>query len=206
MTAVLSITLAATLVPTMPAKSPAYWLSDNDYPSGALQRKEEGPVAFSLLIAPSGRIANCIITATSGSADLDERTCAMIASRGRFKAAKDENGAETYGSYRGLLSWRLPGNQGGPSYRYVPPVDMTLQVKRLPGGAQEESVSLITKLDPTGHITICEPFKPDKSSAKLIEVACQQAKEAYTSLATNAEGRPVPVVRHLIVKFQVAAE
>ncbi|WP_268795115.1 energy transducer TonB [Sphingobium sp. Leaf26] len=190
----------------MPAKTSGAWLSDRDYPSGALRRKEEGPVAFSLLIAPNGRVANCIITATSGSAELDEQTCAMMASRIRFKPAMDENAGATYGSYKGGLFWRLPGSQSRPSYRYAPPVDLTLQVKRLPGGAQEESVSLITKLDPSGHITICEPFKPDKSSAKLIEVACQQAKEAYTSLAADAEGRPVPVVRHLIVKFQVASE
>ena len=198
--------LAATLVPAMPAKTSGFWLGDRDYPSGALRRKEEGPVAFSLLIAPNGRVANCIITATSGSAELDEQTCAMMALRARFKPATDENAIATYGSYRGGLFWRLPGSQNRPSYRYAPPVDLTLQVKRLPSGALEESVSLVTKLDPTGHVTICEPFKLDKASAKLIEVACQQAKEAYTSLAADGEGRPVPVVRHVIVKFQVAAQ
>jgi|TARA_Y100000815_G_scaffold110105_1_gene98701 TonB family protein len=205
LTALLSIMLAATLVPAMPAKSPGYWLSDDDYPSGALKRKEEGPVAFSLLISPTGRIANCMITQTSGSADLDERTCAMIASRGRFKAARDENAAATYGSYRGMLYWRLPGKLGGPSYRYVPPVDMTLQVKRLPGGAQEERVTLTAKFDQTGHVTACQAFNPDQSSAKLVEVACQQTQQFFSSVTADADGRPVPIVQQLTVKFQVAA-
>ncbi|MCP1468525.1 hypothetical protein J3E64_000192 [Sphingobium sp. OAS761] len=82
---------------------------------------------------------------------------------------------------------------------------MTLQVKRSPGGAQEERVTLTTKFDPTGNVTACQQFNPDKSSAKLVEVACQQAKQFYSSVTADADGRPVPVVQQLIVKFQVAA-
>jgi TonB family protein len=198
--------LAAALVPAMPVKTSTPWLSDRDYPSGAMRRKEEGPVAFSLLIAPDGRVARCTITETSRFPDLDAQTCALMTARAHFKPARDENGAAAYGYYKGGLYWRLPDRDDVPSYRYVERDDMTLHVKRLPGGAAEESVSLIAKLDQTGHIAMCEPSKAAVPSPKLVEIACQQAQEAYASLTTDAVGQPVTVIRHLRVTFKAAAE
>ena len=199
--------LAATLTQATPG-GPAAWLSDNDYPAGAKRRGEEGTVGFALLISQQGRIEKCSVTESSGFSELDNQTCAVMAVRGRFKPATDENGMAVYGFFSGRLTWRLPGAKGRPARRAAsgPPSDIELEVQRLPSGALEESIGIITKIDPTGRVILCEPSNQKEGRSKLAAVACSQAKDLDVFLTKNDAGNPITLIRNLRVTFRVTAK
>jgi protein TonB len=82
--------------------------SDRDYPKSARKAREQGTVAFRLEISRAGRIASCIVTASSGSATLDAATCRILRARGRFEPARDDRGRTIPDSVIGKIIWRLP--------------------------------------------------------------------------------------------------
>ena len=82
--------------------------SDEDYPAAALRAEEQGTVGFRLDVGADGRVTNCSITSTSGSASLDSTTCRLLRSRARFNPARDSNGNATTDSTYGRITWRLP--------------------------------------------------------------------------------------------------
>lgn len=61
-----------------------------------------------MTIGADGRVRNCEILASSGSADLDRATCANVAKRARFKPATDDTGAAVSGSYSSAVKWQIP--------------------------------------------------------------------------------------------------
>ena len=79
-----------------------------DYPAAALRDRAEGRTAIALGIGPDGRVFNCTITASSGSAALDSTTCRLMRSRARFAPARDANGIAVPDRVEGALTWRLP--------------------------------------------------------------------------------------------------
>jgi len=203
----LGLVIAGAVTQAAPLGRSNVWLTDRDYPAGAKKRHEEGPVAFSILISPQGRVEHCLVTKSSSFHELDERTCALISARARFKPATDETGTAVYGNYQGSLYWWDPKRKGIPVFKnnFAPPSDMEIQVRILPNGAYKESITVITKIEPSGHIVSCEPFLPTKSSPKLSEVACTEAKANYQFIQANGEGKPVTVVRNLRITFTAAA-
>jgi protein TonB len=76
--------------------SPAQWISggllDSDYPRRALKGRLQGRVSVHFTVMASGRIANCRITASSGSSLLDQTTCRLLTERLRFRPARDSQG------------------------------------------------------------------------------------------------------------------
>jgi protein TonB len=76
--------------------SPAQWLSgglqDSDYPRRALRDRLQGRVSVGFTVLTSGRIADCRITASSGSPMLDSTTCRLLTKRLRFRPARDSSG------------------------------------------------------------------------------------------------------------------
>jgi TonB family protein len=87
--------------PRSPRTPPGVWLSDADYPSRAQREEREGTVGYRLEIGPDGRVTNCIVTSSSGHADLDEATCRLIPKRAKFAGS-------AVGTYDGKQVWRLP--------------------------------------------------------------------------------------------------
>ena len=63
--------------------------TDEVYPAGAIRRREQGRVAFTLAIDVYGRVTSCTITASSGSAVLDDWSCRLVRSRARYAPARD---------------------------------------------------------------------------------------------------------------------
>ena len=84
------------------------WFTTDDYPAAALRAGDEGIVAVTLSIAPDGRVADCAVTQPSGSATLDQATCRLYRSRGRFTPARDEAGNPIAATYRDRVRWQLP--------------------------------------------------------------------------------------------------
>ena len=66
-------------------------------------------MAFALDIGPDGRVTNCAVTQSSGSATLDNATCRIMRSRARYTPARNPRGQAVADRDRGAVTWRLPG-------------------------------------------------------------------------------------------------
>ncbi|HTU10332.1 MAG TPA: energy transducer TonB [Allosphingosinicella sp.] len=84
------------------------YFSADDYPAAALRGNDQGTTGFSLTIGTNGRVEGCTVTASSGSAALDQATCRILRSRARYTPARDQNGNPTSGRDSGRVTWRLP--------------------------------------------------------------------------------------------------
>lgn len=93
--------------PTLYLPLPALFSTD-DYPMAALRNEETGTVAFRVVVGLDGRVANCTVTASSGSASLDHATCAIIQRRARFFPARDAHGRKNEDRSEGRVRWDLP--------------------------------------------------------------------------------------------------
>ena len=72
--------------------NPGQYFSQDNYPPSALRAGEEGRVVASLSIGTDGRVSDCEIFTSSGSAALDQATCRIAKSRVRYSPAKDSEG------------------------------------------------------------------------------------------------------------------
>lgn len=87
------------------------YFTNDDYPAAALRAEEQGEVAVALTISARGRVSDCTIAASSGSAALDRATCALLNRRARFHPALDADALATQGIYRTTVTWRIPRNE-----------------------------------------------------------------------------------------------
>jgi protein TonB len=84
------------------------WFSSDDYPPSALRAEASGTTGMAFDIGPDGRVSNCRITQSSGNADLDDVSCRLMARRGRFTPAQDQNGSPIASTGTRRVTWRLP--------------------------------------------------------------------------------------------------
>lgn len=94
--------------PARPLTAPGKWVSDADYPTSALRRGEQGMTGFEITVGPDGRVRDCRITRSSGSADLDAATCAKVTLRASFAPASDAQGEVTTARYTNAIRWEIP--------------------------------------------------------------------------------------------------
>jgi len=82
--------------------------SSGDYPSEAMNHRQEGTVQFLLLIDEKGKVAGCHILKASGAPVLDGMGCQVIVERARFKPALDAQGKPMRSSYiTPTVTWRI---------------------------------------------------------------------------------------------------
>jgi protein TonB len=91
-----------------PKGNPGNWATSNDYPSRALREEREGTTGFRVTVGTDGKVADCQVTRSSGSPDLDQATCDNIRRRARFNPATDGDGNPTTGSYASTIRWVIP--------------------------------------------------------------------------------------------------
>jgi len=91
-----------------PKGNPGNWATSNDYPSRALREEREGSTGFRVTVGTDGKVAECSVTRSSGSPDLDQATCDNIRRRARFTPATDGEGNPTTGSYSSTIRWVIP--------------------------------------------------------------------------------------------------
>jgi len=91
-----------------PKGNPGNWATSNDYPSRALREEREGSTGFRVTVGTDGKVADCTVTRSSGSPDLDQATCDNIRRRARFTPATDGEGNPTTGSYSSTIRWVIP--------------------------------------------------------------------------------------------------
>lgn len=80
-----------------------------DYPVSSLRNNEQGTTAFALTVGPDGRVIDCTVTSSSGSAALDEAACRVVRERATYAPARDANGRPVAGRDSGQVTWRIPG-------------------------------------------------------------------------------------------------
>ena len=90
------------------------YLGVDDYPRAALREEAEGLVRFRVAIGPNGRVADCVVTRSSGHSGLDSTTCRILRSRVRYASARVAGGARTESVDEGWVQWRLPPDRPRP--------------------------------------------------------------------------------------------
>lgn len=84
------------------------WITNDDYPPAALRAREQGTVVMDLRIDRLGRVENCEVSGSSGSALLDKASCSLVQRRARYTPATDENGDPTSSTDRITFRWSIP--------------------------------------------------------------------------------------------------
>jgi TonB family protein len=106
---------AATTVPEATPIEPASWFSPNDYPTDALKKGIQGSVSFDVEVDPEGRPTGCRVTVSSGDPNLDQTTCKLVESKGKFIPATGPDGKPVAGHYSSRANWFLqPQTTTGP--------------------------------------------------------------------------------------------
>jgi TonB family protein len=106
---------AAATVPTAtPIGSPAAWFPADAYPPEAKAAGIQGRTAFKLDLDPQGRITECDVTQSSGSALLDSTTCQLLVTNARFKPAHNAQGQAVAGTWSSAMVWQLAAPEAPP--------------------------------------------------------------------------------------------
>lgn len=79
----------------------------SDYPPEALAQRKQGITDFRLRISATGRVEDCRVERSSGSAALDEATCRVITRRARFRPGINAAGRPVPSIYTGMIHWTL---------------------------------------------------------------------------------------------------
>jgi periplasmic protein TonB len=87
---------------------PRTWITNDDYPPGALREERSGVSGISWTINEQGRVENCRVTSSSGSPDLDDTACRLVTRRGRYAPAKDQAGNPMRQTASIRFRWTIP--------------------------------------------------------------------------------------------------
>ena len=187
--------LAAQLVAAQPI-DPENWFSSLPWDRLVSQKGGHALNLVRIVVAPDGKPDDCQIEVTSGIPELDRETCSTIMRRGRFKPARSADHREAYGVYRKDLVWAYQS-----AFQYSRPVDIEIQVSRLPKGIHAPvGFSMTFAVDAAGTKTTCEPGV--NMDPTLAFIACKQITENYPVIpARTATGASVPSIQNALVTF-----
>lgn len=90
-----------------PIGNPASWLPLDDYPVEVRSVVEQRRTVFALSIDDRGRILQCNIIESSGSALRDSSTCGLLISNGQFKPARDAAGKAVAGTWQSGIRFNV---------------------------------------------------------------------------------------------------
>ena len=82
--------------------------STDDYPASSLRNEEQGTTAVRITVGTDGRVADCQVTQSSGSAALDAATCSIIRRRAKYTPARNDDGSAAMGSDAVRIKWVVP--------------------------------------------------------------------------------------------------
>lgn len=151
------------------AQGPSLTLRASDYPREAREKQETGRAIVRFLVDERGRVAECSVVASSGSAALDRTTC-NIARRGRFKPARDASGAPQSEYWRWGIDWQSPVN---PSVRadYAAPETVYLVTQgALPAAAASIDIAVGTANWATMPSLVVKRYPPSFGAGANVKV------------------------------------
>ncbi|WP_230483471.1 energy transducer TonB [Sphingomonas sp. Leaf21] len=67
-------------------------ITPSDYPPGASRAEIGGKVTVRYFVNVDGRVSGCVVTRSSGNAELDETTCRLVTRRFRYAPSRDADG------------------------------------------------------------------------------------------------------------------
>lgn len=85
------------------------WIRPDDYPPASRYNHITGVTDFALQVNEQGIPTDCAITRSSGTAELDAKTCELVLARARFDPARDGGGRKVAGVYSNRVRWTLGG-------------------------------------------------------------------------------------------------
>lgn len=88
--------------------NPGQFFGQDEYPPEAIRNGEQGRVVARLAIGTDGRVTDCTVMSSSGSASLDSRTCEIALSKVVFTPATDGKGRPIAAAYTLPVRWVLP--------------------------------------------------------------------------------------------------
>lgn len=86
---------------------PQSWMRGIKFPKAARRARQDGRAHIAFDITERGRVGNCTIVNSSGSAALDAATCRAYVDRARFVPAGEPGGGPRQTRATSLLKWRL---------------------------------------------------------------------------------------------------
>ena len=88
-------------------------IGDRDYPRAFTAAGISGTVSVRYRVGTDGRVTGCIVTRSSGHAELDALTCDLIERRFRFRPARDAQGRPVRSAIIEDHSWIIPSAAPG---------------------------------------------------------------------------------------------
>jgi TonB family protein len=83
------------------------WIRSDDYMLEAIATGLDGTVTYRLSINAQGKPKKCNIVRSSGSNQIDDRTCFLLVSRARFEPARTITGIAVESDFQQRVTWRL---------------------------------------------------------------------------------------------------
>lgn len=90
-------------------KLSGWTIAYGDYPASALQANEQGTEVAAWDVAADGSVENCRIVRSSGSATLENESCARITRKLRYEPARDVAGVPVRATDMIATNWRIGG-------------------------------------------------------------------------------------------------
>lgn len=170
------------------------YVTSDDYPVG-LSGSAARPVGVTLTVGPDGRVTQCLITGSSGAAQLDQATCRLLRSRARFRPARDAAGAAVPGEVKGTIDWaqvplavRQQGSSGG--------------IERITLAPWESISRLRARL---GQVASCSWSNAGVAPPPPSSNACQSPGLARMALGMAAENKVDFATAEVIVTLRMTA-
>ena len=160
----------------IPAGNPADWFGPDNYPKEAIRTNRQGRVVVALGIDSAGMVATCSVKTSSGTAALDEGTCAVAREHGRFNPATDRKGRPIAGTYVMPVAWKLPDT----------PPD-AVDVATLPA-MRTQAIEMF--FNAAGVLTSCRLVKDEPADGKA-GPACPAQQIGRQATPMIRDGRPV---------------
>lgn len=108
MAPLIAILAVVAATPAQPPSAASSWITPDDYPPAALRADAEGVVQVALSIDATGTLTDCRVERSSGNADLDTTTCALLRKRAKFAPARDASGQPTASIKQLRFRWEIP--------------------------------------------------------------------------------------------------
>lgn len=163
-----------------PVGNPSAWFGDDAYPAEALRAGQQGRTIAEVQIDDTGLLVSCRVASSSGSASLDQATCAVALQDRHYQPATDGRGRPIASHARLSILWRIPAGR-----EFGDPVDVTAA----PPALRTMEMSLTVAGD--GTLEACHAEFTGRKPGETGD-PCERVKVgSKVSAGLRRDGRPV---------------
>jgi TonB family protein len=172
-----------------------------EYPDWALQQRRSTRASVELTVNPDGKIENCTVLESLGSAELAAAACTHYL-QGKVKPATTPDGTRVYSLWHIDFTMLADGHEANVVREERLSPDLELTVNKIPAGKDRMSLQVAVLIATDGKVQACEAA--DKSAEKqraYADVACRQIKTRRFKVLKNGAEQPVPYVTNIRIAF-----